>query len=101
MRLREIAPRATGNHEPALMYCCLESGCLIRYMSSHGYMVFAENGNPIPSEVTPCVECPVDGCLMYLAEVRADKRSYRLWKCPECDMTKNNEEKLWQAVGTS
>jgi hypothetical protein len=29
---------------------------------------------------------------MYLAEVRSEKKSFRLWKCPECDAIRTNGE---------
>lgn len=72
-------------------HVCEEPGCFVRYSSSHGYFVTTPEGRQIEDELTPRVSCPNDSQLMYLAEVRPDQRSYRLWKCPECGTSLANE----------
>jgi hypothetical protein len=81
--------------EPAeeLVYVCKEPGCLICYKSgSDGYFIDTEDAKTIQEELTPRVSCPNDDHLMYLAEVRPERRSFRLWKCPECNASRTNEQ---------
>ena len=82
--------------EPAekLLYVCAEPGCLIRYNSSAGYFLDTEDAKTIEQEMAPRVSCPNDEHPMYLAEVRPERRSFRLWKCPECNASRSNEESL-------
>jgi len=74
------------------LYVCREPGCFIHYNSSQGYFIESQNGDRSESEIKPGVHCPKDGHLMYLAEVRPEKKSFRLWKCPECDGIRTNGE---------
>jgi hypothetical protein len=74
------------------LYACREPGCFIHYYSSQGYFIESQNGDRSESEIKPGVHCPKDGRLMYLAEVRPEKKSFRLWKCPECDGIRTNGE---------
>jgi hypothetical protein len=69
---------------PALAYACPEPGCLIHYNSPAGYFIA-----PMPD-----VTCPHHRVLMYLAEVKPQNRSFRLWRCPQCDATHTNDENL-------
>ena len=80
--------------EPAekLLYVCKEPGCLIRYKSSDGYFIDTEDAKTIEQEMSPRVSCPNDEHPMYLAEVRHERPSFRLWKCPECNASRTNEE---------
>jgi len=78
----------------ALQYTCREAGCLIRYDSSHGYFIDTIEAKTIEQEMVPRVSCPGDEHPMYLAEVRPERRSFRLWKCPECNTSRTNEESL-------
>ncbi len=43
-------------------------------------------------EIIPRVACSKDAQRMYLAEVMPGRKSFRLWKCPQCDARKTNEE---------
>ena len=74
------------------LYACREPGCFIHYYSSQGYFIEPQNGDRSEPEIKPGVHCPKDGRLMYLAEVRPEKKSFRLWKCPECDAIRTNGE---------
>jgi hypothetical protein len=80
--------------EPAegLLYACQEPGCLVRYNTSAGYFIDTKDAKTIEDEMTPRVSCPDDGQLMYLAEVMPQRRSFRLWKCPECNRSRTNKE---------
>lgn len=80
--------------EPAegVLYTCREPGCLVCYKGSDGYFIDAKDLKTIEEEITPRVSCPKDGHLMYLAEVIPQRRSFRLWKCPECNGNRTNEE---------
>jgi hypothetical protein len=75
-----------------LLYACREPGCLVRYKTSDGYFIDTKDAKTIEQEITPRVSCSNDGQLMYLAEVMAERKSFRLWKCPECNLARINEE---------
>jgi ribosomal protein L37AE/L43A len=87
MLLRRLREPAEG-----LLYACREPGCLGRYNTSAGYFIDSKGAKTIEHEMTPHVSCPDDGQLMYLAEVMPQRRSFRLWKCPECNRSRTNEE---------
>jgi hypothetical protein len=80
--------------EPAetFVYACREPACFIHYQRPQGYFIEPENGDRSEPEIKPGVHCPNDRHLMYLAEVRPERKSFRLWKCPECDAIRTNEE---------
>jgi hypothetical protein len=74
------------------LYACRESGCLIRYDASAGYIIATDDAKTLEEERMPRVSCLKDGQLMYLAEVMPEKTNFRLWKCPECDGSRTNQE---------
>ncbi len=82
------------------LYACREPGCFIHYYSSQGYFIEPTNGDRSEPEIKPGVHCPKDGRVMYLAEVRPDRKSFRLWKCPECDAIRTNGEISSTAVSS-
>ena len=45
----------------------------------------------------PELVCSQDGLPMYLAEVLTTQRSFRLWRCPQCNSSRRNDDGLWQA----
>ena len=75
-----------------LLYACREPGCLVRYTDLDGYFIDTKDPKTVEEERTPRVSCPNDAQLMYLAEVTPQRRSYRLWKCPECNASHTNGE---------
>jgi len=80
--------------EPAerVLYACQEPGCLIRYDASRGYFLETEDLKTIELEIMPRVNCPNDGHHMHLTQVNPERSSFRLWKCPECNQSRSNEE---------
>jgi hypothetical protein len=74
------------------LYACQEPGCFVRYDSSQGYFINEQEADTTEPNIRPRVSCPHDGHLMYLAEVRPERKSFRLWKCPECNTVRTNEE---------
>jgi hypothetical protein len=92
MRPAQILLQTAGKSEQVPAYVCEETGCSVRYSSSLGYLTIATDGSQLGGELTPKVSCPTDSRPMYLAEVRPEQRSYRLWKCPECGRTLTNQE---------
>jgi hypothetical protein len=86
-------PLQTRN-EPAqtLVYACPEPACFVRYNSSIGYFMVADNGNGIDRDMMPEVWCSRDGLPMYLAEVLQAQRSFRLWRCPRCNSSRRNSD---------
>ncbi len=75
-----------------MLYACQVPGCLIRYDMARGYFLDTEDLKTIELEILPRVRCSKDGHYMYLAQVMPERSSFRQWKCPECDETRNNEE---------
>jgi len=88
----EMLLRLVSQPAERSLYACREPGCLVRYTDSDGYFVDTKEVKIIEQETTPRVTCPDDGQLMYLAAVTPEKRSFRLWKCPQCDSSHTNEE---------
>jgi hypothetical protein len=77
---------------PVCLYACREPGCFVRYDSSQGYFIGKQGAETPEPDIIPHVSCPSDGHLMYLAEVRPERKSFRLWKCPECSAIRTNGE---------
>lgn len=88
----EMLPRLLSEPAEGVLYACQEPSCLVGYDSSDGYFIDTKNSKTIEEETTPRVSCPNDGHFMYLAEVMPQRRSFRLWKCPECNGNRTNEE---------
>jgi hypothetical protein len=74
------------------LYACQEPGCFVCYDSSQGYFVDRQGADTVEQEIKPRVNCPHDGHPMYLAEVRSERKSFRQWKCPECNTMRTNGE---------
>jgi len=87
---REMPPKVRSESTEPLLYVCPMPACRIRYESLGGY--FIEPVDKEAQEILPHVLCPSDERPMYLAKVQAEKRSFRLWKCPECGSTRTNQE---------
>ncbi len=56
--------------------------------------MLSQDGNANELDMVPSVRCPRDGTPMYLAEIDQHKRGFRLWRCPQCDGRRTNEEDL-------
>jgi hypothetical protein len=82
------------------LYACQEHGCLVHYANSRGYFIVAQGATATEREMEPCVRCPKDGQLMYLAKVEPAKRSFRSWKCPECATAHTNQEFRADSAGS-
>jgi hypothetical protein len=82
MKPVQILVKGDMDPAPTPAYTCPEPGCLVHYSSPTGYFM-----TPMPD-----VKCPHHSLPMYLAEVKPQNRSFRLWRCPECDATHTNEE---------
>jgi hypothetical protein len=89
----EMPIRSRSESPEGPIYVCEEPGCLIRYDSSQGYFLDTKDAETVELEVIPRVSCSNDEQHMYLAEVMPERRSFRLWKCPRCNLSRiNNEE---------
>lgn len=75
-------------------YACQESDCFVLYSSTEGYFLAPSEGGQVEEEILPGVRCPQDGAPMYLGEVRARERSFRLWRCPLCKGTSKSGQVL-------
>ncbi len=94
MKLNQRLPSSEGNATQALTYACAESDCFVHYSMSRGYFVLSQNGNTNELDMVPRVRCSHDGTPMYLAEIDREKRAFRLWRCPQCDARRTNEQGL-------
>jgi hypothetical protein len=93
MKVSEALTRTEGPPPHILTYTCPQPGCGAHYVAPNGYFVVPKNGNA-GSDMTPRVTCARDGQPMYLAEINPEKQDFRLWRCPQCDSTRTNEEGL-------
>jgi hypothetical protein len=87
-----MLPRPLGVSTDGVVYACREPGCLVCFDGSNGYILDTKDAKTIEEETKPGVSCPTDGHFMYLAEVMPENRSFRLWKCPDCNGSRTNEE---------
>jgi len=94
MRLNQRILNSKGDAKHALAYACTEPDCLVHYNIYRGYFILSQDGNAIEPDMVPSVRCLHDGTPMYLAEIDREKRDFRLWKCPQCDGRRTNEEGL-------
>ena len=98
MRLTQVPLQTGSEPEQTLVYACPEPDCLVHYNSSRGYFAVVHNGNGTDDrDMMPEVWCSQDGLPMYLAEVLPAHRSFRLWRCPQCNSSHRNEDELQQA----
>jgi hypothetical protein len=88
----EMLPKFQSESAETPLYACREPGCFIHYDNSQGYFVETQHAATIEPEIKPGIRCPKDGHLMYLAAVQPERKSFRMWKCPECNRIQTNEE---------
>jgi hypothetical protein len=93
MRLSDVLVESDGPPTPTSAYACPVPDCAVHYTASNGYFI-AGNHAQVVGGMTPRVLCPHDGRRMYLAKTNPAKRAFRLWRCPQCDSTRTNEEHL-------
>ena len=77
-----------------ITFACPNPDCLVHYNSSKGYFLLTHDtsgnwGQPKPG---PLILCEKDRSPMYLSEFFPDRRSLRLWKCPQCKTVRANAE---------
>jgi len=94
MRLNPSLSNSAGDATQTLAYACTDPHCLVHYNISRGYFMLSQNGNTNELDMVPRVGCPHDGTPMYLAEIDPEKGDFRLWRCPQCDGRRTNEEGL-------
>ena len=94
MRLNQSLLNSEGDPIQKLAYACTQPDCLVHYNIYRGYFILSQNGNTNELDMVPSVRCPHDGTPMYLAQIDQEKRSFRLWICPQCDGRRTNEEGL-------
>lgn len=90
----EMSSKSQERSAELVAYACPELGCLVHYENVRGYFLDTDDRAKLDQEILPGVRCRTDQRPMYLAEVRAQPRSFRLWKCPQCGATCTNEESL-------
>ena len=90
MKLSRVLLKLRSKPAETLVYACPEPGCLVHYQNSHGYFIVLQN--TIGRDMVPGVCCSKDGQFMYLAKVRPERKSFRLWKCPKCNTSRRNQE---------
>ena len=94
MRFNQTLSKSEGGDTGTLAYACPEPDCLVRYNTSRGYFMLSQDGNTSELDMVPRVRCFHDGMPMYLAETNPVKRGFRLWRCPQCDGRRTNDEGL-------
>ena len=94
MRLNQSLSNSEGCATQTLAYACTDPHCLVHYNISRGYFTLSQNGTTNEPDMVPTVRCLHDGMPMYLAESDQEKRNFRLWRCPQCDGRRTNEEDL-------
>ena len=92
MRLTQVLLKTESEATETDPYVCPVPGCLVHYNTSHGYFIATQNGTGTDTDSMPRVRCEQDGMPMYLAEVLPERRSFRLWKCPQCNMCRASGE---------
>ena len=82
-----LVQMVSGNGGPPqeLEYTCQASDCFVRYTGVRGYFIAPRNGSGVAEEILPRVRCRHDQAPTYLAQVRPEEKSFRLWKCPLCN----------------
>lgn len=93
MRLIELVIQTQGRSTQAFVYACPQPNCAVHYSPANGYFI-ASRGGEVELDMTPYVACARDGQQMYLAEINPEKRDARLWRCPQCNASRSNEESL-------
>jgi hypothetical protein len=94
MRLNQILLKSEDQEIQTQAYACPEPDCFVHYNIARGYFMLTQNGNLSELDMVPTVRCPHDEMPMYLAEINPEKRGFRLWRCPQCDGKRTNEEGL-------
>src|SRR5260370_42431135 len=94
MRLSQVPLQPGMELAQILVYACPEPDCLIHYNSSLGYFAVVHNGIGIDRDMMPEVRCSQEGLPMYLAEVVPAQRSFRLWRCPQCNSSRRHDDEL-------
>jgi hypothetical protein len=94
MRLSQVPGKNKRVETRTLAYRCTEPDCLVHYDASRGYFVLSQNANTSELDMVPEVKCVRDGMPMYLAETNPEKKGFRLWRCPQCNGVRTNEEGL-------
>jgi hypothetical protein len=92
MKLTRILLKLRRKPAETLVYACLEPGCLVHYQNLRGYFIVPRETSLIERDILPSVRCSKDRQLMYLAEVRPERKNFRLWKCPKCNTSRSNQE---------
>lgn len=92
MRLCRVLLKTGRKAVQTRAYVCPVLSCLVRYDTSLGYFISTQKGNGIERDIMPRVACSQDGVRMYLAEIDLEKRSFRLWRCPQCHGIHTNEQ---------
>jgi hypothetical protein len=94
MRLNASRLNGEQGTKQTLVYACTEPNCLVLYSVSRGYFIQGQNGKTSELDMVPGVRCFHDEMPMYLGEIDLEKRTFRLWKCPQCGARRTNEEGL-------
>lgn len=87
----EMLPKLRVETDEKALYVCREVDCRVCYDAAGGYFLDTDDPKILEQEITPKIRCSRDGQLMYLAEVRPEQRSFRLWRCPECAASTHQE----------
>ena len=80
----------SSSSEDGMDYACDEPDCLVHYSSSDGYFLNTQDQLLIKKcPIPPHQYCSTDRYPMYLLEVQPNQPSFRLWRCPKCNMSRS------------
>ncbi len=85
----EMTLRSVSSSEDARPYACQERGCIVNYSRADGYFLNTHNRSLIKQcPIPPHQFCSYDRYPMYLLEVQPEHPSFRLWRCPKCNVSR-------------
>ena len=79
---------ASNNDGLGLVYACRELECLVHYSRRRGYFLNTQDRHIIEQYPGPVEHCSGDGYPLYLLEVQPEHPSFRLWRCPQCNVSR-------------
>ena len=84
----EMRREQLASHREEVVYSCQEPECHIHYCGSEGYFFNPTGEDLIDQYGIPRLHCAHDGSPLFLLEVQPENHSFRLWRCPKCNMSR-------------
>ncbi len=84
----EMSREELASRREMVVYGCQEPECHIHYSGSEGYFFNPTGEDSIDQYAIPRLHCVHDGSPLFLLEVQPENHSFRLWRCPKCNMSR-------------